>query len=290
MLSFVSENIQIMDTVKISAKDVKKLRDQTGAGMMDCKKALVEANGDMESAIEFLRKKGQKMTEKRADRDAKEGVVFALTSDDNTKGVVVRIGCETDFVAKNDDFVAFAKSIATLALNEFPATKEDLLKLSLDGETVADKVIERTGIIGEKIELSSYENIEASQVVSYIHMGHKAGVVVGFNKTNDNLAEAGRNIAMQVAAMNPIAVDKDGVDASVVQKEIEIGMDQARQEGKPENLLERIAQGKLGKFYKEKTLLNQEYVKAEKKETVKQYIASIDKELTVTGFRHVTLG
>ncbi len=279
-----------MDTVKISAKDVKKLRDQTGAGMMDCKKALVEANGDMDAAIEFLRKKGQKMTEKRADRDAKEGVVFALTSDDKSKGVVVRIGCETDFVAKNDDFVAFAKSIATLALKEFPATKEDLLKLSFDGETVADKVVERTGIIGEKIELSSYENIEAAQVVSYIHMGHKAGVVVGFNKTNDNLAEAGRNIAMQVAAMTPIAVDKDGVDASVVQKEIEIGMDQARQEGKPENLLERIAQGKLGKFYKEKTLLNQEYVKAEKKETVKQYIASIDKELTVTGFRHVTLG
>jgi elongation factor Ts len=279
-----------MDTIKISAKDVKKLRDQTGAGMMDCKKALVEANGDMEAAIEFLRKKGQKMTDKRADRDAKEGVVFALTSEDNTKGIVVRIGCETDFVAKNADFVAFAKSIATLALNEFPATKEDLLKLTIDGQTVADKVIERTGIIGEKIELSSYENIEAAQVVSYIHMGHKAGVVVGFNKTSDKLAEAGRNIAMQVAAMHPVAVDKDGVDASVVQKEIEIGMDQARQEGKPENLLERIAQGKLGKFYKEKTLLNQEYVKAEKKETVKQYIASVDKELTVTGFRHVTLG
>lgn len=279
-----------MDTIKISAKDVKKLRDQTGAGMMDCKKALVEANGDMEAAIEFLRKKGQKMTDKRADRDAKEGVVFALTSEDNTKGIVVRIGCETDFVAKNADFVAFAKSIATLALNEFPATKEDLLKLTIDGQTVADKVIERTGIIGEKIELSSYENIEAAQVVSYIHMGHKAGVVVGFNKTSDKLAEAGRNIAMQVAAMHPVAVDKDGVDASIVQKEIEIGMDQARQEGKPENLLERIAQGKLGKFYKEKTLLNQEYVKAEKKETVKQYIASVDKELTVTGFRHVTLG
>lgn len=279
-----------MDTIKISAKDVKKLRDQTGAGMMDCKKALVEANGDMEAAIEYLRKKGQKMTEKRADRDAKEGVVFAITSDDNSKGVVVRIGCETDFVAKNADFVAFAEAIAKLALTEFPADKEALLALDFEGQTVADKVVEKTGVIGEKIELSSYERLEAAQVVAYIHMGHKAGVVVGFNKAVDNLAEAGRNVAMQVAAMHPIAVDKDGVDASIIQKEIEIGMDQARQEGKPENLLEKIAQGKLGKFYKEKTLLNQEYVKAEKKESVKQYVASLDKELTVTGFKHVTLG
>ncbi len=285
-----AKSLYKMDTIKISAKDVKKLRDQTGAGMMDCKKALVEASGDMEAAIEYLRKKGQKMTEKRADRDAKEGLVFAITSDNNSKGVVVRIGCETDFVAKNADFVAFAESIAQVALSEFPADKEALLALSVDGKSVADKLIDRTGVIGEKIELSSYERLEAAQVVAYIHMGHKAGVVVGFNKAADNLSEAGRNIAMQVAAMYPIAVDKDGVDATVIQKEIEIGMDQARQEGKPENLLEKIAQGKLGKFYKEKTLLNQEYVKAEKKETVKQYISSIDKELTVTGFKHVTLG
>ncbi|BDS14579.1 translation elongation factor Ts [Aureispira anguillae] len=279
-----------MATIKISAKDVKALRDQTGAGMMDCKKALVEANGDMEEAIAYLRKKGQKMTEKRADRDANEGVVVAATSDDNTKGIVVRIGCETDFVAKNDDFVTFAKSVADAALAAFVATKEDLLAVTMDGQTIADKLIERTGVIGEKIELSSYEKLEAAQVVPYIHMGHKAGVIVGFNKANDGLAEAGRNVAMQIAAMKPIAVDKDGVDASVVQKEIEIGMDQARQDGKPEAMLEKIAQGKLGKFYKEKTLLNQEYVKAEKKETVKQYIQSIDKELTVTDFKHVTLG
>ncbi|MDC0231019.1 translation elongation factor Ts [Aureispira] len=279
-----------MDTIKISAKDVKKLRDQTGAGMMDCKKALVEANGEMEAAIEYLRKKGQKMTEKRADRHAKEGVVIAITSDDNTKGIVVRIGCETDFVAKNGDFVAFVNSVATVALDQFPENKDGLLAVSFEGQTIADKLIEKTGIIGEKIELAAYEKIEAAHVVSYIHMGHKAGVVVGFNKSVDGLAEAGRNVAMQVAAMKPIAVDKDGVDDSIVQKEIEIGMDQARQEGKPENLLERIAQGKLGKFYKEKTLLNQEYVKAEKKETVKQYVLSLDKELTVTGFKHVTLG
>ncbi|MFK7799957.1 MAG: translation elongation factor Ts [Aureispira sp.] len=276
--------------MKISAKDVKALRDQTGAGMMDCKKALVEANGDINAAIEYLRKKGQKMTEKRADRDAKEGVVVALTSDDNTKGIIVRIGCETDFVAKNDDFVSFAKSVAQVALNEFPANKDGLLSAAMEGQTIQEKLVERTGVIGEKIELAAYERLEAAQVVPYIHMGHKAGVIVGFNNQNEQLPEAGRNIAMQIAAMKPIAVDKDGVDATVVQKEIEIGMDQARQEGKPEAMLERIAQGKLGKFYKEKTLLNQEYVKAEKKENVKQYIQSIDKDLTVTDFKHVTLG
>ena len=279
-----------MATVKITAKDVKALRDQTGAGMMDCKKALVEANGDIEGAISYLRKKGQKMTDKRADRDAKEGIVVAVTSDDNTKGIIIRIGCETDFVAKNDDFVAFAKSVAAKAMTEFAATKEDLLAVTMDGQTIADKLIERTGVIGEKIELAAYEKLEAAQVVPYIHMGHKAGVIVAFNKANDSLAEAGRNVAMQIAAMHPIAVDKDGIDATMVEKEIEIGKEQARQAGKPEAMLEKIAQGKLGKFYKEKTLLNQEYVKAEKKETVKQYVQSIDKELTVTDFKHVTLG
>lgn len=276
--------------MKISAKDVKALRDQTGAGMMDCKKALVEANGDIDAAIEYLRKKGQKMTEKRADRDAKEGVVVALTSDDNTKGIIVRIGCETDFVAKNEDFVDFAKSVAKVALDNFPADRETLLNAEMDGQTIQDKLVDRTGVIGEKIELAAYERLEAPQVVPYIHMGHKAGVIVGFNQNNDQLSEAGRNVAMQIAAMHPIAVDKDGVDATTIQKEIEIGMDQARQEGKPEAMLEKIAQGKLGKFYKEKTLLNQEYVKAEKKENVKQYIQSIDKDLTVTDFKHVTLG
>ena len=279
-----------MATIKISAQDVKALRDQTGAGMMDCKKALVESNGDIEAAIKYLRKKGQKMTEKRADRDAKEGVVFALTSDDNTKGVVVRIGCETDFVAKNDDFVAFARSVAEAALASFSATKEDLLAVTLDGQTIADKLVERTGVIGEKIELSSYEKLEADQVVAYIHMGHKAGVIVGFNKANDALAEAGKNVAMQIAAMNPIAVDKDGIDATTIQNEIEVGMAQARKDGKPEAMLEKIAQGKLGKFYKERTLLNQEYVKAEKKESVRYYIKSFDKELTVTDCKHETLG
>lgn len=277
-------------SVKISAAEVKKLRDQTGAGMMDCKKALVEANGDFEGAVEYLRKKGQKMTEKRADRVAKEGVVIALTSDSNDKGIVVRVGCETDFVSKNDDFVDFAKSIAEAALAEFPATKEDLLAVSFGGETIGDKIVEKTGVIGEKIELSSYESVQAAHVVPYIHMGYKAGVIVGFSKAVEGLEDMGRNVAMQIAAMNPIAVDKDGVDATIIEKEIEIGKEQARNEGKPEAILEKIAQGKLGKFFKENTLLNQEYVKAENKESVKQYIQTLDKELTVTEFKHVTLG
>lgn len=277
-------------SVKISAAEVKKLRDQTGAGMMDCKKALVEANGDFEGAVEYLRKKGQKMTEKRADRVAKEGVVIALTSDSNDKGIVVRIGCETDFVSKNDDFVAFAQAIAEAALAEFPATKEDLLAIPFGGETIGDKIVEKTGVIGEKIELSSYESIQAAQVVPYIHMGYKAGVIVGFSKAVDGLEDMGKNVAMQIAAMHPIAVDKDGVDATVIEKEIEIGKEQARNEGKPEAILEKIAQGKLGKFFKDNTLLNQEYVKAESKESVKQYIQTLDKGLTVTEFKHVTLG
>lgn len=279
-----------MSDIKISAKDVKELRDQTGAGMMDCKKALEEANGDFNAAIEYLRIRGQKMTEKRADRDAKEGLVIALTSADNTKGIIVKVGCETDFVAKNEDFVKFAKSVADAALAAFPANAEALLATMLDGVTIGDKLVERTGVLGEKIEMSSYEKLEAAQVVSYIHMGYKAGVIVGFNQVNASLEEAGRNVAMQIAAMNPIAVDKDDVDASIVQKEIEIGMEQAREEGKPEGMLEKIAQGKLGKFYKEKTLLSQEYIKTENKETVKDYIQSIDKGLTVTAFKHVTLG
>jgi elongation factor Ts len=273
----------------ITAADVKKLRDMTGAGMSDCKKALEEAQGDFEAAIEYLRKKGQKMTEKRADRDAKEGVVLALTNADNTKGVVVRISCETDFVAKNEDFVNFAKSIAELALEQFPADREALLALNLNGVSIAERLAEKTGVIGEKIEMPSYGSIEAAQVVPYIHMGNKAAVIVGFNKALDNLAEAGKNVAMQIAAMHPIAIDKDGVDASVVEKEIEIGKEQARNEGKPENLLEKIAMGKLNAFYKEKTLLNQEYVKDGQK-TVRDFLKTLDKDLTVTDFKHVTLG
>ncbi len=273
----------------ISASDVKKLRDLTGAGMMDCKKALAESGGDLDKAIEYLRKKGQKMADKRADRDAKEGVVLAIVSDDQTSGVIVKLSSETDFVAKNEKFVDLAQDFAKLGLDKMPADLEAFLQLDFGGITVADKIAEQVGVIGEKIELAAYEKLEAPMVAPYIHMGNKAGVLVGLNKASEDYFEAGRDVAMQVAAMHPIAVDKDGVDADTIQKEIEIGKDQARAEGKPDNLIEKIAMGKLNKFYKEKTLLNQQFVK-DSNFSVASYLQSKDKELTVTDFKHVTLG
>jgi elongation factor Ts len=273
----------------ISAQDVKKLRDITNAGMMDCKQALTESNGDIELAIEILRKKGQKLSIKRADRDAKEGVVIALVSDDQKRGVVVRLSSETDFVAKNEDFIKLAKDFAQLALDNFPADREALLGLNYNGITIGDKVVEQVGVIGEKIELSDYETLEADLVVPYIHMGYRAGVIVGLNKNGDAVEEAGKNLAMQVAAMKPIAVDKDEVDQTLVEKEIEIGKEQARQEGKPEAMLEQIAKGKLAKFFKESTLLGQSYVK-DSSVSVRDYLKSIGDGVTVTGFRHVALG
>ncbi len=279
-----------MSAVKVSARDVKKLRDMTGAGMMDCKKALTEAEGDFDKAIEILRKKGQKLSAKRAEREAKEGVVLALISDDKKKGVIVRLACETDFVAKNEDFVQLTRDIANVALANFPADKEGLLALNYnEALTIGEKITEQVGVIGEKIELSAYENLEAELVAPYIHMGNRAGVLVGLNIANDDYFESGRDVAMQVAAMSPVALDKDDVDQSVIEKEIEIGMEQARQEGKPENLLERIARGKLGKFFKENTLLNQQFVKDNKK-TVAQFLKEVDPKLTATGFKHVRLG
>ncbi len=278
-----------MSDVKISASDVKKLRDMTGAGMMDCKKALAETGGDFQAAIEFLRKKGQKLSAKRADRDAKEGCVLAVVSEDNSKGVVVRLSCETDFVSKNDDFVDMTRKIANMALSKFPATKEDLLNEDFGGISLGEKIIEQTGVIGEKVELADYRRLEAPMVVSYIHMGNRAGVIVGLSKASDNFMDAGKDVAMQVAAMNPISVDKDGVSQDVIQKEIEIGMDVARQEGKPEAMLEKIATGKLNKFFKENTLLNQAFVK-NNKQSISQFLSGIDSELTVTNFEHVKLG
>ena len=273
----------------ISATDVKNLREATGAGMMDCKKALEESNGDFEGAIEILRKKGQKLSLKRADREANEGVVIAITSDDRTRGVIVKLSCETDFVAKNEEFINLTKKFAQIALDAFPADRDTLLAQPFGNITIADKVSEQVGVIGEKIELASYERLEAAMVAPYIHMGNKAGVLVGLNKASDAIYDAGRDVAMQVAAMHPIAVDKDGVDASIIAKEIEIGKEVARQEGKPEEMLEKIALGKLNKFYKDSTLLNQDFVK-DNKLTVAAYLQSIDKELTVTAFRHVRLG
>lgn len=278
-----------MSDVKISAADVKKLRDITGAGMMDCKKALAESGGDFDGAIEYLRKKGQKLSAKRADRDAKEGCVIALVAGDNSKGVVVRLSCETDFVSKNEDFVTMTTEIAQLALDKFPATKEELLNLEYKGMKLGDKITEQIGVIGEKVEVADYQSLEAPMVSAYIHMGNKAGVLVGFNKASDGFVTAGKDVAMQVAAMKPVAVDQDGVSQDVIKKEIEIGMDIARQEGKPEAMLEKIATGKLNKFFKENTLLNQMFVK-NNKQSIQAYLHTLDNDLTVTDFKHVTLG
>jgi elongation factor Ts len=273
----------------ISAQDVKNLREMTGAGMMDCKAALNEANGDVEKAIEILRLKGQKLSIKRADREAKEGVVQALVSADGTRGVVIRLSSETDFVAKNEDFVNLAKEFAQIALDNFPSDLEHLLALPYKNITVGEKVNEQVGIIGEKIELAEYQKLEAPLVVSYVHMGNKAGVLLGLNKADAAFKEAGRDVAMQVAAMKPVALDKDAVDASIIEKEIEIGKELARQEGKPEEMLEKIALGKLNKFFKDNTLLAQAFVK-DNSMSVEAYLKSINKDLTATGFKHVKLG
>lgn len=273
----------------ITASDVKKLRDMTGAGMMDCKKALAEAEGDFDKAVEILRKQGQKMSAKRADREATEGVVMAVVNDDRTRGVIIKLSSETDFVAKNQDFVNLAEKFAELALEKFPADKAGVLSIPYGNITIGEKITEQVGVIGEKIELAAYESVEADMVAPYIHMGNKAAVLIGLNKAHDDYFEPGRAVAMQVAAMRPVAVDKDGVDASIVEKEIEIGKEQARNEGKPEAMLEKIAMGKLNKFYKENTLLNQQFVR-DSKLSVAQYLQSFDPELTVTEFKHVELG
>lgn len=274
----------------LSAADVKNLRDSTGAGMMDCKAALTEAEGDFEKAIEILRKKGQKLSLKRADREAKEGAVIAKVNDSKTKGVVVKLSSETDFVSKNEDFIQTARKIADIALAHYPADLESLLALPYEGSVkIGDKITDMVAAIGEKIELTNYEKLEAAQVESYIHMGNKAGVLVGLNKADAQFTDAGKDVAMQVAAMKPIALDKGDVDPSVIEKEIEIGKEQARTEGKPEAMLEKIALGKLEKFYKESTLLHQQFVK-DGNLTIASYLKGIDKDLTVTGFKHVKLG
>lgn len=278
----------------MTAADIKKLRDMTGAGMMDCKKALTEAEGDFDQAVEILRKKGQKLSAKRADREANEGVCVAKTSGNRNNGVLIRLSCETDFVAKNEDFVNFANSIADIALKSLPETKEELLTLPYDGGvSVGEKITEQIGVIGEKLEVANYDKIVTNagegQVLPYIHMGNRAAVLVALNLEGPDYVEPGRNVAMQVAAMRPVALDKDGVPSDVIEKEIEIGKEQARQEGKPEAILEKIAMGKLNKFYKERTLLNQAYVKDSKK-SVQEYLQSLNKDLTVTQFKHAELG
>ncbi|MCZ2141669.1 MAG: translation elongation factor Ts [Bacteroidia bacterium] len=273
----------------ISAAEVNKLRQMTGAGMMDCKKALIESNGDFEGAIDFLRKKGAKVSAARADREAKEGAIIAKTSSDRKLGVIIQLSCETDFVAKNEDFVKFANSIADLALTHKPVDADTLKTLDLDGQPISARLLEYVGKIGEKIDVVKYEIMEANNIVAYIHGANRLGVLVALNNnaTDENFI-AGKDAAMQVAALNPVAVDKDGVDASTIERELEIAKEQVRAEGKPENMIEKIAQGKLSKFYKESTLLNQEFVK-DGSLTVAQMLDKAEKGLTVTAFKRISL-
>ena len=271
----------------ITAADVNKLRQTTGAGMMDCKKALVEAEGNFEKAIEILRKKGQKVAANRADRESTEGSGLAKVNADNTRGVIVSLNCETDFVSKNDSFINLATDLAEMAL-EFNS-KEDFLAADYKGITVSEKLIEQTGVIGEKIEIGGFEILDAPFVGSYIHAGNKIATIVGFSANVAGAEEAAKNVAMQAAAMNPIALNEDGVDAEIIEKEIEIAKDQLRQEGKPEAMLDNIAKGKLARFFKDNTLVNQDYIK-DNKLSVSAYVKSVDSNLTVTGFKRVALG
>ncbi len=275
----------------ITAADVNKLRKQTGAGMMDCKKALVEAEGDFDKAIDLLRKKGQKVAAKRGDRDANEGLVIAKTTTDAKKAVMVVVNCETDFVAKNEDFGTFANKILDLAIKNNPANIEELKALSFDGNglTVADKITEQTGVIGEKIDVSGYEVVEADQAVAYNHPGNKLASIVGLNKSGDTIAEAGKQVAMQVAAMDPIAIDENSVPEEIIAKEMELGKEKALAEGKPEHIVEKIAEGTVKKYLKENTLLNQASVRDNKK-TVSQMLSEVEGGLTVTDFKRIMLG
>ncbi len=271
----------------ISAADVAKLRRVTLAGMMDCKKALEESEGNFEKAIEIIRKKGQAVANKRADKEASEGVVLSKVSDNGKIGAIIVLNSETDFVAKNTDFLALANRIIDAAVAKNPANLEELKSLPMDGGKIGDKVVEYVGIIGEKLEVSYFEKIEAAHVQAYIHPGNRLATLVGFTKAGVN-EQVYKDIAMQIAAMNPVAVDKDFVPEAVIAQEIEIGKEQARREGKPEEMLEKIAQGKLSKFFKESTLLNQDFVK-DNKMTIRQYLQSANKDLTVTDFKRFTL-
>jgi elongation factor Ts len=271
----------------ITAADVNKLRQQTGAGMMDCRKALVESDGDFEKAVDYLRKKGQKVAALRSDRETKEGVIIAKTAADGKSGVVVALGCETDFVAKNEDFVKFAQSIVDLALSTGVNTVEELGAATLDGATVNDKVNDQVAKIGEKITLARFEKISAASVTAYIHGNYRMGVLVGFSSPASE--EVGKDIAMQIAAMNPIAVDADGVSPELIAREKAIAIEQIAAEGKTGDMAEKIAVGKVNKFFKDNTLLPQAFVKDNNK-TVGDYLKSISADLKVTGFTRIALG
>jgi elongation factor Ts len=274
----------------ISAQDVNKLRQMTGAGMMDCKKALTEADGDFEKAIEILRKKGQKVSASRSDREAKEGSVFVKVSDDRKEAVLIALNCETDFVAKNEEFQNLGKLVAETAFSQKPVDKESLLNLKAGNLSINEKIVELVGKIGEKIEVSEYVRMNGEAVVPYIHAGSKLGVLVSLKGINGkDVTDAGKDVGMQIAAMNPVAVDEKSVDKTVIEKELEIAKAQILAEGKPANMVEKIAQGKLQKFFKDSTLLHQAFVKDNSK-TVAQYLDSVSKGLTVAEFRRVAIG
>jgi elongation factor Ts len=276
--------------MSITASDVNKLRQMTGAGMMDCKKALTEAEGDFEAAIDILRKAGQKVAAKRADNATNEGVVLVAMSADHSNGKIIALACETEPVSKVADFNNLASTIIEKAAASHAPSAHDLLAEPLqDGRSIEGHIIELTGKIGEKITLAAYENVTAEKVVSYIHSNNKIGVLVAFeNVQGADVSEVGKDIAMQITAMKPVALDKDGVDAETIEREIEIGKDQARQEGKPEAMLEKIAVGKLEKFYKEQTLLNQQFVK-DSSITIRQLLEQTQKGLTISSFKRISL-
>jgi len=273
-------------TTTITAADINKLRQQTGAGMMDCRTALTESNGDFEAAIDYLRKKGQKVAALRGDREAKEGVVIAQTSADNKTGYIINLSCETDFVSKNAEYIAFAKSIMNAAIDNNVKSIEDLNKVKIDDELLADKLHEQVAKIGEKINVSKFERIDAPFVAAYIHGSYRMGVLVGMNK---EAGDAGKDVAMQIAAMNPIAVDADSVPAETIAREKDIAIEQVKAEGKPAEMAEKIALGKINKFFKESTLLAQPFVKDSNK-SVADYLKSIDADLKITAFIRVALG
>lgn len=275
-----------MSTATITPADINKLRQQTGAGMMDCRKALTETNGDFEAAIDYLRKKGQKVAALRGDREAKEGVIIAKTTPDNKTGLIINVSCETDFVSKNADYVAFAQSIMDAAIANNAHNLDELNSIKIGNDTVADKVNEQVAKIGEKISVSRFERVEADYVAAYIHGAYRMGVLVGLNKT---APEAGKDLAMQIAAMNPIAVNAESVPADILAREKDIAIEQVKAEGKPAEMAEKIAVGKLNKFFKESTLLGQAFVKDNNK-SVSDYLKSIDPDLKVVSFKRVALG
>ena len=271
---------------KISASEVNKLRKMSGAGIMDCKNALVESNADFDLAIEILRKKGQKVAAKRAERESSEGAVIAKVDSDYQNGVIISLNCETDFVAKNDGFISLANELANLALSS--NSIEEFLNSTIDSMTVSEKLVQQTGVIGEKLVIGNFEKLSAAYVGKYIHAGNKIATLSGFYSSSNGIEEIAKNVAMKAAAMNPIALDENGVDQSTIDKEIEIAKDQLRQEGKPEGMLDNIAKGKLKRFFKDNTLVNQDFIK-DGKQSVATYVKMNDSNLNITGFKRVAL-